>query len=88
MKETATFMELIAGAGITITSLIGALIAAWVAINNKISKMETDIEYIKKEQTSEKKDNKEALEGLKEQMHQMYQLMVDIKVEMQNKQNR
>lgn len=82
--DPITITELLAGGGVT----LGTIATAWIAINNKVGKMETKIDYLEQEIKEEKRENKQAYLGLTQRMDELIRLVTDVRLELSEKKNR
>ena len=83
-----TITELLAGSGITIGTIATAVITAYNKLSNKISKMETKVEFLEAEIKEEKRENKAAYVNLTARMDEMLRLLTEVRLELSNKKNR
>lgn len=91
MNESVTLIQLLAGSGVSIFSIIGG----YVAIKSKITKMETDIDYLKREDEKLydlikdiRSENQAAYSSLDKKMDDLISIITDIKIDLNNKKDK
>jgi len=76
METKVTLLELIVSCG----GVIAAIIGSWIHMRINVSKLETEMKYIKKELQEEKDGNKSNYIALNDKIDKIFSLMSEIKV--------
>lgn len=78
----------ITGNIISLLTSLGGAVAVWVALNNKVTRLETVVEFLKSENTNVRKDFNTVIEEIKEDQKEIMKALHDLRILIEKKADR